>query len=182
MGARKYPTLRLTEFQREIVAAHEQLVFGYLRFRGIPITNENISDLNYALCRAAAKFDPARGKFRSLAYSYFTSALGSRRVNYARRAAKALVLPCESIENFGEMDPRLEGTEGDKGLQLFADDCLACSTPRRRQLIELRFIEGLPTDLIADQVGIKQRSVDAMIARGLRDIREKMGITLHEAI
>jgi len=79
----------------------------------------------------------------------------------------------DPLESLGEVEHQYEVSE-DRAVLAPGFKVL---DPRERQILHLRFFEGLTQSQIAQQVGISQMHVSRLIARALDTLREKAGET-----
>ncbi|MGI6201618.1 MAG: hypothetical protein ACOYJA_12695 [Christensenellales bacterium] len=89
---------RLTDQQRQLVADNHNPIYAYLHSKRLPV--DDFYDLAaVGLCKAALAYDPARGKFSTLAWQTMSREIGNefRVRSTARRTAEVISLDAGDI-------------------------------------------------------------------------------------
>ena len=77
----------------------------------------------------------------------------------------------DPLEAIGDEDANYERTEDRAALA----PALARLPPRERDILRMRFEEGLPQTQIAERVGLSQMHVSRLIRRSLGAMRDELG-------
>ena len=93
-------------------------------------------------------------------------------------SAASLDAPASDDENasgldrvLGELDPGMEAVER----EMVVHDLLETLSDRDRQIVQLRFFEGLTQSEIAERINISQMHVSRLLARALSTLRGQLG-------
>ena len=74
------------------------------------------------------------------------------------------------LDHYGVEDSELEGSDD----RMVLEDAIADFSPRERDVIRMRFVDGLTQVEIAERLGISQVQVSRLLRRTLRRIQEKI--------
>jgi RNA polymerase sigma-70 factor (ECF subfamily) len=93
--------------------------------------------------------------------------------NYYRGRRRGGTLPLEAVPDMPDMGPGLDFalTRREQAAQL--RELINGLSPRRREVILLRFFGGLRNREIAKVLGIDERAVSSHLARGITDLRRR---------
>lgn len=177
-------TPRLTDQQRQLVADNHNLIYAYLHSKHLPV--DDFYDLAaVGLCRAALAYDPARGKFSTLAYKAMSNEVGTEfRIRAtARRTADVVSLDALYQDGHQRADNGFRGTVRPIDPQETAspedmvdtwhliDRLRALASDRDRHILAYRML-GYTNNDIAPTVGLSRGGV----AHAVKMIRHRLGV------
>jgi RNA polymerase sigma-70 factor, ECF subfamily len=117
-------------------------------------------------CRASSTAEADAWMFgvarNQLAAYYRTGAIRRRALERLRWVAPPLA---------AEEREWIERAAGAEALGPALDDALAGLPPKRRQAVQLRVVEDLPYDAIAERLGCSEQTARAHVSRGLRRLK-----------
>lgn len=133
-----------------------------------------IDDLRQAarmgLVKAALRYDPNRGEFLTYAVPMAMGEMKRcfRELSRCARPERLDDFGSELHTEMGEPDPGFDRAEARVVVEGAIDDLSGAD----RQIVQLRFVEGLSQAEIGDQIGATQAQVSRALARILRQMRE----------
>lgn len=151
----------------ELVAAHQSMVRGFLRFLGCP---PHLVD------------DVCQDVFLSVLASPFEHRSVEQTAAYLRKVARHLFLKAMQRERRRplplEQDAAesawltFEGEDGGESTMSALRDCLRLLTGRPAEVIRLRYREGLRRDAIRARLGLSEGGVKSILIRARARLRE----------
>ncbi|RMD57884.1 sigma-70 family RNA polymerase sigma factor, partial [Candidatus Parcubacteria bacterium] len=142
--------------------------YFYYRARDAADAQDLTNDVFVRLVESIRSFDPARGGFRAWLFSI----AHHRLVDYRRRQAVRGHQPLEE----GLANPE-DGPAVQVEAQLTVErlqNALDLLTEEQRQVIVLKFIEGLSNAEVAQILGKSEGAINALQYRGLRALRQRL--------
>ncbi len=140
--------------------------YFYYRARDAADAQDLTNDVFVRLVESIRSFDPARGGFRAWLFSI----VHHRLVDYRRRQA---------VREHQPLGGDLANPEGGPAVQVEAQltverlqGALDLLTEEQRQVIVLKFIEGLSNAEVAQILGKSEGAINALQYRGLRALRQ----------
>ncbi len=170
--------MMMTEYQRTLVEENLSIVDWVIRKKinviQLPLlTYEDFYQIGCeALCRAAMKFDPAKGSFKSLGNRYVYNAIidHCRKENQAIKHAEDNIVDEENEPVFllyQKVDPDYDGIINEHMIRERLEHCKASMNgiaQRGVEAIELKSL-GFSTKEIAEKFGTSVNNVNAWISR-----------------
>jgi RNA polymerase sigma-70 factor (ECF subfamily) len=150
-------------------------VYRYMRYQAGPSDAEDLTaQVFFSAFRAAAQFRGDRGSsYKAWLFRIAHNTLSTWRRGRARAPVPVPELP----ESPDDCDPAVRADEAETSATLWS--AVAELSPQDRELIELRYVEGMAHGEIADICGGSDGSIRVRIHRTLRKLRsslEKKGV------
>lgn len=161
--------MREREFERLYRESYET-VFGYVRARmGSNADAEDIVAEAYLhAARSFSSFDSSRAKFGTWVIAIARNCMSS----HFRKSR-----PSVALEEAPETSYAIQGGQGAVDDRLLADQLLACLDDSERELIALKYRDGLRNVDIARVLGMNPSTVSTMLSRALEKMRQTLKLT-----
>lgn len=158
---------------RRLYRHYVQRVFAYVVYRvGTPQDAEDIvSDIFVKVLEAISSFE-YRGA-GSFAAWLFRIAYHEVVRFYRRRGRRQTPVALDEVPDLHSPDPAPDAVLLQKERFLRLQQMLHTLSPRRQEIISLRFFGGLRNQEIADVLGLSEKTVASHLCRGLDDLQTK---------
>lgn len=153
----------------QFVRAVNTRVARYARHRGHPDPDEVVGAALEAVARSIHRFD---GGVRDL-WSFVFVVAHARIVDSWR--CQGRLVPTDCFDDVAAMDQKIDDPVTDVVARL-----LSALDGERRAVIEMRYIDGLPTREIATRLGKSDMATRAIVSRSLDVLRQEMQKTPSE--
>lgn len=169
-------TLRLTDEQRRMVADNHNPIYAYLHSKRLPV-DDFYGLAAVGLCKAALAYDPARGKFSTLAWQTMSREIGNefRVRSTARRTAEVISLDAgdtaEGLHGLITDDDAADDPSNLVDAWHLIDRLRALASDRDRRILAYRML-GYTNDDIGPKVGLGRGGVSFAV----RAIRNRLGV------
>lgn len=171
---------KLTPKQKQLVADNHRLIYSYAKKNHLKL-DEWYDVLAIAMCKAARRFDPDKGKFSTWCYRHFDNEVRTVR-NDARKKSRIpndLIVPYESMFkavdcNDDNSDRLIDvGYAEDRIYDMLVYDIEQNMTRIERDVFDC-LINGYTLRMIASEVGCTPKEVSKTISSIKTKVREYM--------
>ena len=152
------------EFER-LYRESYSTVYGWVRVRmsSDEDAQDVVSEALLNAARAFGSFDPSRAKFST----WVTTIARNCMISHFRKQR-----PSVTLEDVPETTYMVSGGQENVDDQLLAKALLACLDDEERELVALKYREGLRNVEIAQELGMNPSTVATKLARALNKMRQ----------